>query len=110
MVRDDWDPPMPHMRPDGTYEAVTSARVILARKVLRLRRRAGLTSFQVANLAGVHPDAVVRLETARPPIDLPRTLKIIHALEKKIEEKKMTDSASSFPPSSFLPVLTPGDK
>ena len=53
LVGETWEPPLPQPDAKGNYPAVEAARVLLARKLIRRRRAAGLTQAELARRAGV---------------------------------------------------------
>jgi len=52
---DEWEPLLPVPLPSGNYPALEYLRASLARKIIRQRRRAGLTQVELARRAGIRP-------------------------------------------------------
>jgi DNA-binding XRE family transcriptional regulator len=78
-------PPEPNLPPPdaaGNYPAVETMRVMLAQKLIRARRAAGLTQAQLAKLAGVRTQTVNRLEAGKSSPNVATVDKIHRALEK----------------------------
>jgi DNA-binding XRE family transcriptional regulator len=71
-------------RPDakGNYPAPQALRVVLARKILRRRRAAGLTQAKLARLAKIRPETLNRLEQGKHTPTLETINKIDRALAK----------------------------
>jgi DNA-binding XRE family transcriptional regulator len=82
-----WEPPLPQAHAAGNYPAVASARVLLARKILRRRRAAGLTQAQLAKRAGVRVETLCRLEHGKHSPNVATVDKIVRAFEK-IESRR----------------------
>jgi ribosome-binding protein aMBF1 (putative translation factor) len=59
---DEWEPPLPEPDADGNYPAVQYARVSLARKIIRERRKLGLTQAELARSARLRLDVLRRVE------------------------------------------------
>ena len=62
---DEWEPVLPEPDANGNYPAVAYARASLARKIIRHRRRLGLTQVELALRAGIRPETLNRLEHAK---------------------------------------------
>jgi DNA-binding XRE family transcriptional regulator len=85
LARDLADGPGPALpRPDvaGNVPAVEYARASLARKLIRDRRRAGLTQAELARLAGVRAETICRIEKGKTMPDTATFNKINRVLEK----------------------------
>jgi DNA-binding XRE family transcriptional regulator len=82
LVGEAWEPPLPQADAAGNYPAVASARVLLARKILRRRRAAELTQAQLAKRAGVRVETLSRLEHGKHSPNVATVDKIVRALEK----------------------------
>ena len=74
--------PPPLLPPDkqGNYPAIEAARVVLARKILRRRRAAGLSQAELAERAGVRIATLARLEKAKSSSSIVTVDKIERAL------------------------------
>ena len=75
----DW-PELPKCDADGNYPAAEYARASLARKIIKARRRAGLTQAELARRAGIRPETLNRIEKARTTPAVATIAKIEHAL------------------------------
>jgi predicted transcriptional regulator len=75
-------------KPDaqGNYPAFEVLAVSIAREILRRRRAAGLSQERLAHLAGVRPETIHRIETAKHSPSVRTIDKIDRALAKA--EKK----------------------
>src|SRR5712691_1277602 len=62
---DEWEPLLPEPDADGNYPAVEYSRASLARKIIRDRRRLGLTQADLARRAGIRPESLNRIEQGR---------------------------------------------
>ena len=62
---DEWEPLLPGPLPNGNYPAVEYARASLARKIIRHRRRLGLTQNELARRAGILSETLNRIEHAQ---------------------------------------------
>jgi DNA-binding XRE family transcriptional regulator len=87
LVGEPWEPPMPERDGRGNYPAVDSARVLLARKLIRRRRALGLTQAELAKQAGVRVETLSRLEHGKHSPNVATVDKIVRAL-KKIESQR----------------------
>jgi DNA-binding XRE family transcriptional regulator len=58
-------PPLPGKLPSGNYPAVEYARALMARDLIRSRRRLGLTQSELARRAGVRVESLNRIERAK---------------------------------------------
>jgi DNA-binding XRE family transcriptional regulator len=75
-------PRLPKPDAKGNVPAVDYARASLARKLMRDRRRAGLTQAELARLAGIRAETLCRIEKGKSMPDLATFNKIHRALEK----------------------------
>jgi DNA-binding XRE family transcriptional regulator len=82
VVGETWEPPLPKADAAGNYPAVETARVLLARKIMRRRRAAGLTQAELARRAGVRVETLSRLEHAKHSPNVSTVDRIVHALER----------------------------
>jgi DNA-binding XRE family transcriptional regulator len=79
---DEWEPLLPEPDPDGNYPALEYCRVSLARKIIRDRRRLGLSQAELARRAGIRPESLNRIETGRVSPSLRSVEKIDRVLKK----------------------------
>ena len=80
---DDTDlPAFPEPDAQGNYPAVPYARASLARKIVRRRRRVGLTQADLARRAGIRPETLNRIEKGKSSPDVGTVEKIVRALER----------------------------
>jgi HTH-type transcriptional regulator / antitoxin HipB len=77
---DEWEPLLPEPDADGTYPAVEALRVSLAQKIIRDRRRLGLTQADLARKAGIRPESLNRIEQDKVSPSIPTLEKIDRAL------------------------------
>jgi DNA-binding XRE family transcriptional regulator len=82
LVGETWEPPLPKPDATGNYPAVEAARVLLARKIIRRRRAAGLTQAELAKQSGVRVETLSRLEHAKHSPNVATVDKIVHALDE----------------------------
>ncbi|MGA2066221.1 MAG: helix-turn-helix transcriptional regulator [Thermoguttaceae bacterium] len=82
LVGETWEPPLPEPDAKGNYPAVEAARVVLARKLIRRRRAAGLTQAELARRAGVRVETLSRLEHAKHSPNVATVDKIVRTLEQ----------------------------
>jgi DNA-binding XRE family transcriptional regulator len=83
---DEWEPLLPEPNERGNYPAAEYARVSLARKILRQRRRAGLTQVELARRAGIRPETLNRIEQGKTAPSVATVEKIDRALRKAERE------------------------
>ena len=82
LIGETWEPSLPKPDAKGNYPAIESARVLLARKIIRRRRAAGLTQAELAKRAGVRVETLNRLEHGKHSPNVATVDKIVRALEK----------------------------
>jgi DNA-binding XRE family transcriptional regulator len=82
LVGETWEPPLPKPDAKGNYPAVEAARVLLARKIIRRRRAAGLTQAELAKRAGVRVETLSRLEHAKHSPNVATVDKIVRILDE----------------------------
>src|SRR6266404_3168526 len=75
-------PPLPLADEDGHYSALETARVIIARQVIRGRKAAGWTQAELAARAGVRQETISRIETGKHSPGLKTMGKINLALKR----------------------------
>jgi HTH-type transcriptional regulator/antitoxin HipB len=85
---DEWEPLMPEPDANGNYPAVEALRVSLARKIIRHRRRLGLTQADLARRAGIRPETLNRIEQGRNTPAVATVEKIDRALTEAEGEGK----------------------
>lgn len=88
-------PPLPRLGADGNYPALEYARASLARKIIRDRRRLGLSQAELARRAGIPPESLNRLERAKTNPTIKTVEKIDRAL-KAAEKKAAKPRASQY--------------
>jgi DNA-binding XRE family transcriptional regulator len=82
---DDDDAELPALAPadeHGRYPAIETARVIIARQVIRGRKAAGWTQAELAARAGVRPETISRIETGKHSAGVQTMAKIDRALKR----------------------------
>lgn len=79
---DEWEPILPEPDADGNYPAVEYSRVSLARKIIRDRRRLGLTQADLARRAGIRPESLNRIEQGR----VSPTIRTIEKIDRALNE------------------------
>lgn len=89
---DEWEPLLPEPDADGTYPALETVRVTLARKIIRDRRRLGLSQAELARRAGIRPESLNRIETGRVSPHV-RTIETIDRVLKEAEEQEVKRNA-----------------
>jgi DNA-binding XRE family transcriptional regulator len=72
---------LPKPDADGNYPAVAYARVSLARKIVKARRRAVWTQADLARRAGIRPETLNRIEKGKTTPEVATIAKIERALE-----------------------------
>lgn len=77
---DEWEPVLPEPDADGNYPAVEAARVSLALKIIRHRRRLGLTPEELAWRAGIRLETLNRAEQGKHTPSIATIEKIDRAL------------------------------
>jgi DNA-binding XRE family transcriptional regulator len=82
LVGETWEPSLPAPDAQGNFPAVEAARVLLARKIIRRRRAAGLTQADLAKRAGVRVETLSRLEHAKHSPNVATVDKIVRTLEQ----------------------------
>lgn len=77
---DEWEPALPEPDANGNYPAVEALRVSLARKIIRHRRRVGLTQADLARRAGIRLETLQRVESGKVSPSVSTVEKIDKAL------------------------------
>jgi predicted transcriptional regulator len=77
---------MPKPDSEGNVPAVEYGRASLARKLIRDRRRVGLTQTELARRAGIRAETLCRIEKGRSTPDMTTFKKVHRALEKAERE------------------------
>lgn len=75
------EPSLPPADAEGNRPAVESLRVLLAQKLLRRRRTAGLTQTELARRAGVRAETINRLEKGKHSPSIKTVERIIATLD-----------------------------
>jgi DNA-binding XRE family transcriptional regulator len=79
-----FEPLLPEPDADGNYPALEYSRISLARKIIRDRRRLGLTQAELARRAGIRPESLNRIEQGRVSPSI-RTVKKIDQVLREVE-------------------------
>ncbi len=79
---DEWEPLLPEPDADGNYPAEEALRVSLARKIIRHRRRVGLSQAELARRVGIRPETMNRIEHGKHTPSVPLVDKIDRALKE----------------------------
>lgn len=82
-------PALPEPDAKGNVPALPYARASLARKLIRDRRRAGLTQVELARRAGIRPETLCRLEKGKSMPDTATFNRIHRALERAEREPNL---------------------
>jgi DNA-binding XRE family transcriptional regulator len=77
---EDESPALPKPDAQGDYPAVEYARVSLARKIIKVRRVAGLSQAELARRAAIRPETLNRIEKGKTTPDTATIVKIERAL------------------------------
>lgn len=75
-------PPLPSKLPSGNYPAVAYARALIARDLIRSRRRLGLSQTDLARKAGVRVETLNRIERAK----ITASPKVMEKLDAVLED------------------------
>jgi DNA-binding XRE family transcriptional regulator len=86
-INDEGLPPLPEPDKNGNFPAVEYARVSLARDIIRDRRAAGLTQFELARLAGTRQETISRIESGKYTASVKLIERIDRALGKSLGKK-----------------------
>jgi DNA-binding XRE family transcriptional regulator len=82
MAKDAGELPLPRRDARGNYPAAEALQVSIARSVLRERRAAGLTQVELAQLAGIRPETLNRIEKGKHAPSVATVEKIERSLAK----------------------------
>jgi DNA-binding XRE family transcriptional regulator len=80
------EPALPSPDAKGNYPAVDALRVVLARKISRRRREAGLSQAELARRAGVRTETINRLEQGKhtPTLETVNKIdRVLSGIEKR---------------------------
>src|SRR5262245_64723421 len=75
-------PALPPADENGHFPAIETARVLIARQVIRARKAAGWTQSELADRAGVRQETISRIETGKHSPGLKTMAKIDRALKQ----------------------------
>ncbi|MBI3462040.1 MAG: helix-turn-helix transcriptional regulator [Planctomycetes bacterium] len=75
------EPAMPQLDAQGNYPALEAMRVLLARDIIRDRRKLGLNQRELAKRAGIRVETLCRIETGKHTPSVPVIDKIDRALK-----------------------------
>lgn len=78
---DEWEPLLPPVNERGNYPAEVLD-VLLARKIIRARRKLGLSQAELARRAGIRPETLNRIEQGKNKPSVPTVAKIDRALKE----------------------------
>jgi DNA-binding XRE family transcriptional regulator len=92
---DEWEPILPEPDADGNFPAMEYSRVSLARKIIRDRRRLGLSQVELARLAGIRPESLNRIEQGRVSATIRTLMKIDRAMRRKEHGENRRQSKNS---------------
>jgi ribosome-binding protein aMBF1 (putative translation factor) len=78
---DEWEPPLPERNERGHWPLEVLG-VIMARDILRARRKLGWSQAELARRAGIRPETLNRIEQGRNKPSVPTIAKIDRALKE----------------------------
>jgi DNA-binding XRE family transcriptional regulator len=90
LIGENKEPLLPDADTEGNYPAVESARIVLARQLIRQRRATGLTQSDLAKQAGVRVETLSRLEHGKHSPNVATVDKIVRALKRAEGKHKKT--------------------
>lgn len=79
---EEWEPLLPAPDARGNYPALEALDVLLARDILRHRRRLGLSQVELARRAGIRPETLNRIEQGKRAPSVRTVDKIDRALQE----------------------------
>jgi DNA-binding XRE family transcriptional regulator len=82
------EPSLPEADAEGNYPAVESARIVLARQMIRRRKAAGLTQSDLAKRAGVRVETLSRLEHGKHSPNVATVDKLVRVLKRAEGKQK----------------------
>lgn len=82
LIGEEREPSLPDADAKGYYPAAESARIVLARQILRRRRAAGLTQSELAKRARVRVETLSRLEHGKHSPNVATVDKIVRVLKR----------------------------
>src|SRR5438270_13523664 len=83
---DEWEPLLPAPNADGNYPARGYMLASLARKIIRARRRLGLSQVELAHRAGIRPETLNRIEQGKHSPSVATVDKLDRALKQAEQE------------------------
>jgi DNA-binding XRE family transcriptional regulator len=87
---DEWEPLLPEPDAEGNYPALEYSRISLARKIIRDRRRLGLTQADLARRAGIRPESLNRIEQGH----VSASVRTIEKIDKALRNAEGASAAS----------------
>ncbi len=88
---DEWEPLLPDPLPNGNYPALEYMRASLARKIIRHRRRLGLSQVELARRVGIRPETMNRIEHGKHSPSVPLVDKIDRVLREAESDADTAD-------------------
>lgn len=92
-------PPLPEPTPEGLYPALVYLDASLARKLIRARRRAGLSQAELARRAGIRVETLNRIEKVK----VTPSIKTVEKLDRVLKAAEAGSIRASHSPA---PVST----
>ncbi|HUT35585.1 MAG TPA: helix-turn-helix transcriptional regulator [Planctomycetota bacterium] len=83
-------PPLPGPNRSGNYPALEYTTALLARKIVRERRAAGLTQADLARRAGIRPETLNRIERGKAAPKIATVDRLANAIEQAKAEADAT--------------------
>jgi DNA-binding XRE family transcriptional regulator len=88
LIGENKEPRLPEPDAEGNYPAVESARIVLARQIIRRRRAAGLTQSDLAKQTGLRVETLSRLEHGKHSPNIATVDKIVRVLKRAEGKRK----------------------